>query len=139
VDLAEALQVAVQPGPQPEAAPADGAPASIPCRVAVVVFEDAQRRFQRFSFLVLLLAGLFVAAAVATLVLFLVVDDATGEGFLSLVIAILTGPGAAFVKSERDKARDDRNSAQGVINSQCGEHSPAGVLQAMGVEPGLGR
>lgn len=130
--LAEELQVAVQ-GAQPEAAAAGGTGPSIPCRVAVVVFEDAQRRFQRYSGLVLLLAVLFVAAVIGTAVLTFAVDDATGEALLSLAITVLTGPGTAFVKSERDKARDDRNAAGDVIAAQCGEASPGEVLEQMGL------
>jgi Tfp pilus assembly protein PilN len=62
-----------------------GGGVTIPCRVASVVWDDAQRRFQRSSTLMYVLALLALAAILLAVVFFFVTDDQTGAGLVSLV------------------------------------------------------
>ena len=109
---------------------AGGGP-SMACRVASVVWQDAQRRFQRYSTLVFVLALLALAAIVLAVVFFFVADDATGAGLVSLVSGLISGGLAGFIKKERDTAREDRDAAIAIVRSDCEGQSAEGVLQGM--------
>jgi len=104
---------------------------SIPCRVAAVVWKDAQRRFESYSTLVWILAIIALAAIVAAIALFFIVDDTTSAGVVSLVGGLLASALTKFIKDERDSARTDRDVAQKLVNSECNT-SPEAVLEAIG-------
>jgi hypothetical protein len=108
-----------------------GGGASMACRVASVVWQDAQSRFQRYSTLVFALALLALAAIVLAIVFFFVADDATGAGLVSLVGGLISGGLAGFIKKERDTARDDRNAAIAIVQADCAGQSAEDVLQTM--------
>jgi hypothetical protein len=109
----------------------EGGEATMPCRVASVVWHDAQRRFQRYSTLVFVLALLALAAILAAIVLFFAVDDAASQAVITLVSGLIAGGLATFIKDERDNARDDRNAAVEIINDQCAGQEPEQVLALM--------
>jgi O-antigen/teichoic acid export membrane protein len=105
---------------------------TVPCKVASVVWRDAQRRFERISTLVYILLLLALAAIIAAIVLFFAVDDTASAAVVSLVTSLISGGLATFIKDERDKAKDARDAAVNIINEQCGGQSADQVLAAMG-------
>jgi len=125
--LGSNLQVALQESPLEAGGP------TVPCRVASVVWQDAQRRFQRYSTLVYLLALLAIAAIVLAVVFFFFTDDTKGEGLITLVSGLITGGLAGFIKTERDTARKDRDAAVSIVNAQCVGQTAEQVVTSMGI------
>jgi ABC-type xylose transport system permease subunit len=121
------LQVALQ------GSALEGGGPTIPCKVASVVWQDAQRRFQRYSTLVYVLAVLAVIAILGAVAFFLLADDATGEGLVTLVSGLIAGGLATFIKDERDKAREDRDAAVTIVKDQCAGQTADQVVAFMGL------
>jgi hypothetical protein len=128
MDTREKLELAVQePGLE-----SVGGGSTVPCKVASVVWEDAQRRFQRYSTLVYILALLALTGIVAGVVLFLAVDDETSAALVSLVSGLLSGGLGAFIKGERDNAKEARDAAQGIVDRQCAGQTAEAVVAGLG-------
>jgi hypothetical protein len=104
---------------------------TVACRVAAVVWEDTQRRFQRYSSLVFVLALIALAGIVAAIVLFFVVDDATSGAVASLVAGLLSGALAKFIRDERDTARKDRDAAREILRKDCEGQTADGILATL--------
>jgi hypothetical protein len=121
------LQIALQESPLEAGGP------TIPCRVASVVWQDAQRRFQRYSTLVYALALLAIVAIVLAVVFFFFTNNTKGEGLVTLVTGLITGGLAGFIKTERDTARKDRDAAVEIINAQCAGQTADQVVASLGI------
>ncbi len=132
--LGSALATALQEPPRQEGiAPAEAEP-SIPCKVAAVVMDDAQPRFERYSTLVWILALLSLGAIIAAALAYLIGDDSAPEAITGAVAGLIGGALATFIKGERDQARTDRDAAHKILNEQCEGQSKEQVLQSMGVQ-----
>jgi VIT1/CCC1 family predicted Fe2+/Mn2+ transporter len=123
------LSQALQPS---ESAQESAGGTTIPCKVASVVWDDAQRRFQRYSTLVYVLALLALAAILLAVVFFFVSDDGTGAGLVSLVSGLISGGLGAFIKRERDAAAKDRDAAHKIVNEQCAGQTAEAVIATLG-------
>jgi hypothetical protein len=66
-------------------------------------------------------------------VFFFVSVDKTGEGIVTLVSGLVSGGLAAFIKGERDTARDDRNAAATIVQTQCAGQSADQVVAALSI------
>jgi len=113
--LIETLERAVQP-------PADGAEArapSIPCKVALAVFDYAQRDYERWARMVRIFGWLTVITLVAAVGLFIVVDEQRAAAIVTFVIGLLEGGGVAFLRTERQTAAKERDKAQKKVDTQC--------------------
>ena len=126
--LADRLEVALQDS----GLEAAGGDLSVPCKVASVVWDDAQRRFQRYSTLVYLLALLALLGIIAAVVFFFAVDDKTSAAVVSLVSGLISGTLAGFIKGERDQARTDRDKAHTIVGTSCGGKKAEEVVSSLG-------
>jgi hypothetical protein len=131
VNFEAKLRAATLEGPGPFESK-DARP-TVPCRVAAVVWKDAQRRFERISTLIYVLLVLALMTMVAAVVFFFVGEAAVGAGAVSVVTGLVSGGLAAFIKDERDKAREARDGAMKIINDSCAGQEPDEVLTFIGV------
>jgi hypothetical protein len=129
--VASRLEAALEgPGQDPGVQAADGG-LTVPCKVASVVWDDAQKRFARYSTLVYVLALLAMAGIVAAIVFFFAVDDKASAGVVSLISGLVTGTLAGFIKGERDTARTDRDKAGEIVSRECKQQSPEAVVRSL--------
>jgi hypothetical protein len=113
--------------------PFEGKSVTVRCRVASVVWKDAQERFERISTLIYILLVLALLAILAAVALFVFGDDAVGTALVTLVSGLISGGLAGFIKEERDKAEVARDAAIAIINDSCGDQEPDQVLASIGV------
>jgi hypothetical protein len=130
VMLGQRLETAVQAAGGLESTA--GAAITVPCKVAALVFEDAQRRFKVYSNLRLALVLLGLAGIVAGIVLFIAVDDAAAAAVVTFIEGLVAGALAKPVSDERDQARTDRDAAVKIITEQCNGQSSESIVGAMG-------
>ena len=127
--LANKLDVALRE-PERSVAGGDGG-LSVPCKVASVVWDDSQRRYQSYQTLVYVLALIALAGIGAAIVFFFVVDDKASAGIVSLIGGLLSGGLARFIKTERDTARDDRNAANEIVREECAGQTAEAVVSSL--------
>lgn len=104
---------------------------TVPCKVAAVVFDDAQRRFRLYSNLRLVLVLLGLAGIAAAIAVFIAVDDAAAAAVVTFIDGLVTGGLAKPVTDERNQAKTDRDAAQKILNDQCSNQSAESIIQAM--------
>jgi hypothetical protein len=125
--LADRLDVALQE----TAEEGIGAGLTVPCKVASIVWEDAQRRFKRYSGLINLLLLLALAGIAAAIVFFFVADAKTSAGIVSLISGLVSGGLTAPIYAERDVARKDRDEAQKIVGNQCKGQTAQAVVDSL--------
>lgn len=129
--LADRLESAVRPeqgGLESTAGPT----LTVPCKVASVVFIDAQRRFELYSNLRLVLVLLGLLGIAAAIIIYVAIDDATAAAVVTLIEGLIAGGLAKPVSDERDLAKKDRDAARDIIRTDCEGQTAESIVQAMG-------
>lgn len=125
--LIETLERAVQP-------PAAGFEATappIPCKIALAVFDYAQREYERWARMVRIFGWLTVITLLAAVALFILVDEQRATAIVTFVIGLLEGGGVAFLRTERQTAAAERDKAQAKVDIQCKDVETEGILEQL--------